>query len=108
MTRAARAGRLPAPALPPWLSRELPFERYVVDAGGRRMHVMETGKGRPVLLVHGNPTWGFLWRKVARELRDDRVRVIMPDLVGLGLSEKPRDPGFHTLPNHAEHLGALV
>lgn len=69
---------------------------------------MEAGSGPPVVLLHGNPTWGFLWRKVAKALAGARLRLVMPDLVGLGLSEKPRDPAFHTLENHARLLGALL
>jgi cis-3-alkyl-4-acyloxetan-2-one decarboxylase len=79
-----------------------------VDASGVRLHVMESGAGPAVVLLHGNPTWGFIWRKVARALAGARLRVVMPDLAGLGLSEKPRDPAFHTLANHARILGALL
>ncbi len=99
---------LPAPALPPFLARELPFRRSVVEAGGVRLHVMEAGEGAPVVLLHGNPTWGFLWRKVAIRLQAAPLRLVMPDLAGLGLSEKPRDPRFHTLENHARIVGALL
>ena len=69
---------------------------------------MEAGAGPTVVLLHGNPTWGFLWRKVAAALAGAKLRLVMPDLVGLGLSEKPRDAGFHTLDNHARTLGALL
>jgi len=101
--------RLPAPPLPDWLGRMLPFTRYRVAVGdGLAMHVMEQGAGRPVLMVHGNPSWGFLWRKVAARLSGHPLRAVMPDLVGLGLSDKPRDAGFHTLENHAARLGKLV
>jgi pimeloyl-ACP methyl ester carboxylesterase len=79
-----------------------------VEAAGRRLHVMERGAGPTVVLLHGNPTWGFLWRRVARALEGARLRLVMPDLVGLGLSEKPRDAGFHTLENHARVMGALL
>ena len=72
------------------------------------MHVMEAGQGFPVLLLHGNPTWGFLYRKVAHCLRDAGLRLIMPDLVGLGFSDKPRDISTHSLATHAEWLGELV
>ncbi|HEX8952656.1 MAG TPA: alpha/beta fold hydrolase, partial [Polyangia bacterium] len=98
-----------APALPEWLDRQLPFRRSLVDVGdGLRMHVMEQGSGRPVVMLHGNPTWGFLWRKVAAALAGDPLRIVMPDLIGLGLSDKPRDPAAHTLENHARWLGALI
>lgn len=64
---------------------------------------MRTGAGPDVICVHGNPSWGYLYRKVATRLQD-RFRVTMPDLVGLGLSDKPRDPSVHTVPNHATWL----
>lgn len=111
--------RLPAPELPDWLARIVPFERSLVRVaspragaghvgGDVKVHVMESGRGRPVLLVHGNPAWGFLWRKVVTALSDEPLRLVMPDLVGLGLSDKPRDPGWHTLENHAAVLGAVI
>lgn len=62
----------------------------------------------PVLLMHGNPTWGFLWRRVVAELAEERLRLVMPDLVGLGFSDKPRDPAAHTLANHARWLGGVI
>lgn len=100
--------RIPAPTLPPWLASQVPFERYLIDVGGVRLHVMEAGEGRPVLMLHGNPSWGFLYRKVATALARDRVRVIMPDLLGLGFSDKPREASVHTLEHHAELMGRLV
>jgi haloalkane dehalogenase len=86
----------------------VPFRRYVVEAGEHRNHVMEIGEGRPVLCVHGNPSWGFLYRKVALALTGLPVRVIMPDLVGLGFSDKPADKAAHTLDNHIAWFGQLV
>jgi haloalkane dehalogenase len=100
--------RLPAPALPDFIARALPFERSLVRAGGVLLHVMEAGRGPTVVFLHGNPTWGFLWRKVAAPVAAAGFRVVLPDLAGLGLSEKPRDPGFHTLENHGRVLGALL
>jgi cis-3-alkyl-4-acyloxetan-2-one decarboxylase len=100
--------KLSPPALPPWLARMLPFERYLVDVGEHRVHVMETGAGRPVLMLHGNPTWGFLYRKVASELAGEPLRLVMPDLVGLGLSDKPRSLAAHTLENHGRWMAALI
>jgi pimeloyl-ACP methyl ester carboxylesterase len=101
--------KLPAPSLPDWLTRMLPpFERYRVRVGDHAMHVMEAGAGTPVVLLHGNPTWGFLYRRVAGALRGEPLRLIIPDLVGLGLSDKPRDASVHTLENHARWVGALL
>jgi pimeloyl-ACP methyl ester carboxylesterase len=102
--------RLDAPALPDWLERMLPFRRYRLQVGEHAMHVMESGpeNGRPVLLLHGNPTWGFLWRKVALALHGEPLRVVMPDLVGLGLSDKPRDGSIHSLEFHAGQVAQLI
>ncbi len=99
---------LAAPPLPDFLARALPFERSVVEIAGLRLHVMERGQGPAVVLLHGNPTWGFLWRRVALALEGAPLRLVMPDLPGLGLSDKPRDPAFHTLENHARVVGALL
>lgn len=86
----------------------VPFLRYRVEVGGQRMHVMEAGSGRPVLLLHGNPSWGFLYRRVVRELLQDDMRLIMPDLVGLGFSDKPRNANVHTLNNHMSWVASLI
>jgi cis-3-alkyl-4-acyloxetan-2-one decarboxylase len=99
--------RLPAPPLPAWLDAMLPFERYALQVGQYRMHVMETGEGQPVLLLHGNPTWGFLYRKVAAKLAGASLRLIMPDLVGLGLSDKP-PAAAHTLEMHSGQITRLI
>lgn len=97
-----------APALPGWIERDLPFDRRVARIGGRRIHLVDHGRGVPVLLMHGNPTWSYLWRKVIGALPLDRVRVIAPDLLGLGLSDKPRSPEAHTLARHVGIMTELV
>jgi haloalkane dehalogenase len=76
--------------------------------GEHTIHFIDQGVGIPVILQHGNPTWCYLWRKVVRILLQEKVRVIAPDLVGLGLSSKPRDSRIHTLDFHAQRLSALV
>ncbi len=99
--------KLPAPSLPSWLEPMVPFERYRIDVGGRRMHVMETGTGFPVVALHGNPPWGFLYRRVVQALAGDDVRVIMPDLIGLGFSDKPTDASEHQLEHHQRWMASL-
>ena len=98
------------PPLPDWIARQLPdgVRRCLVEAGGYRMHVMEWGAGRPVLLLHGNPTWGFLYRKVVAALGGEPLRLVVPDLVGLGFSDKPTRASEHQLESHARWLGALI
>ncbi len=105
------------PELPAWIASQLPpgARRRMVDVGdGLAMHVQEWGppEGRAILLVHGNPTWSFLWRKVIAELRrrpgGDALRLIAPDLIGLGCSSKPRDLALHTLAHHGRWLGRAL
>ncbi len=72
--------------------------RYV-SQDGLRMHYVEAGAGDPVLLLHGEPTWGFLYRKTIPVL--SRVgRVVVPDLLGFGRSDKPLAPADYTYDSH--------
>jgi cis-3-alkyl-4-acyloxetan-2-one decarboxylase len=103
--------RLPAPPVPAWLAPLIPFERSAVGlSDGQVMHVMETGQAGelPVLMLHGNPSWGFLWRKVASQLSGAPLRLIMPDLIGLGFSSRPRRTADHTLERHGAWIGELI
>ena len=50
--------------IPEWILRRLPYNHYNINVDGKNMHVMEKGKGRPIVLVHGNPMWGYLYKKV--------------------------------------------
>jgi haloalkane dehalogenase len=59
-----------------------------VDVHGSKMHYIETGSGEPIVFLHGNPTWSYLWRKVL-PLVSPTARCIVPDLIGMGLSDKP-------------------
>ena len=105
----ARTVKVDAPRVPEWIVRQTPFDkRYAVEVENHRLHVMERGEGRAVLALHGNPTWGFLYREVARELRTSPLRVIAPDLVGLGYSTRPRHAAAHSLENHARWIARLV
>ncbi len=97
------------PRAPDW--RPLyPFESHYVSAGGTtpeiRMHYVDEGAGRPVLLVHGNPTWSFHWRRLICELRQ-RHRCIAPDHIGCGLSDKPQDYDY-CLAQRIDDVGSLI
>ena len=74
---------------------------------GIKIHVLEVGQGYPVYLQHGNPTTGLLYRKVAALLPLDRVRVIMPTMVGLGYSTKI-PASEHTLDNHMRWMNRVL
>lgn len=105
----------PAPGLPRWLSEMLPLERcaYRLERGenaGMLMHMIVHGARthRPVLMLHGNPTWSFLWRRVIRELPVGRFLAVAPDLLGFGLSSKPLWVSAHTLARHAEAVAEVT
>jgi cis-3-alkyl-4-acyloxetan-2-one decarboxylase len=61
-----------------------------------------------VLMLHGNPTWGFLYRKIVHLLKDMPLHCIVPDLIGLGFSTKPRSLKEHSLVSHASWLGSFI
>lgn len=83
-----------------------PFESRWHDGAAGRMHYVDEGSGRPLLLLHGNPTWSFLYRKLIQGLRD-QFRCVAVDYLGFGLSERP--PGFGYTPReHAEAVAELV
>lgn len=69
-----------------------PFESRWQDVDGIPVHYIDEGQGAPILFLHGNPTWSFLYRDIVRGLRD-RYRCIALDYPGMGLSGKPREHG---------------
>ena len=83
-----------------------PFAPHYTSVGGLRYHYVDEGGGAPVVMVHGNPTWSFMFRDLIRNLRDGR-RTIAPDHIGCGLSEKPQDYPYH-LENHIQNLEHLI
>jgi haloalkane dehalogenase len=89
---------------------DFPYEPRYADVGGLRMAYVEAGPadGPPVVLLHGEPTWSFLYRTVMAVLADAGIRAIAPDLVGFGRSDKPADAADHSYANHVEWLRALT
>jgi haloalkane dehalogenase len=101
------------PEMMPRMSESLPdfpFEsRYSEFQGLRLAHLDEGEAGAPpVVFVHGEPTWSFLWRKVLVPVRDAGYRCIAPDLPGFGRSEKPTDIGWYTYDRHTAALTSLL
>jgi pimeloyl-ACP methyl ester carboxylesterase len=96
--------------LPVDIRARYPYQSRFVTVNGRRMHYVDEGprSAPPVLLLHGNPAWGYLWRTVIPPLLEAGFRVVVPDQIGFGLSEKPHDHSVHTLDNHAANLVALL
>ncbi|HEX5402968.1 MAG TPA: haloalkane dehalogenase [Pseudonocardiaceae bacterium] len=80
------------------------------DGGTLRMAYVQQGPedGPPVLLLHGEPSWSFLYRKVMPVLADAGLRAIAPDLVGFGRSDKPTEPGDHSYARHVEWVRSLA
>ena len=72
-----------------------------------RIHFVDEGDGSPMLLLHGEPTWSFLYRKVIAPL-SARARVVAPDLPGFGRSDKPTDRAFYTYDRHVEAVTAFA
>jgi pimeloyl-ACP methyl ester carboxylesterase len=95
------------PALPEWLTAAFPFRRRMAAIGPAHLHFVDEGEGPVVLLAHGNPTWSFLWRKVIARLLPGGVRVVAPDLLGFGLSDKPPRLADHTLDGHVALVSTL-
>jgi haloalkane dehalogenase len=88
---------------PAWLSNEqYPFASHYSQINGTSVHYVDEGDGRPLLLLHGNPTWSFLYRDIIKGLRD-RFRCIAPDHPGFGFSRAAPRFGF----TPAEHAATL-
>ena len=83
-----------------------PFAPHFFDGNGFRMHYVEEGSGEPILCLHGEPTWGYLYRRFILPLAQSH-RVVVPDHMGFGKSETPhRRP--YTLKTHVENLAGLI
>jgi haloalkane dehalogenase len=86
-----------------------PLTKQKVQVLGRAMAYHESGEGAPILFLHGNPTSSYLWRNVIPELKG-LGRLIVPDLIGMGDSEKLPNPGAETyrFVTHSEYLWAFI
>ena len=83
-----------------------PFAPCFTAAAGFRQHYIDEGGGRPVVMLHGQPTWGYLYRRFVPAIAKTH-RVIVPDHMGFGKSETPPDRDY-TLRTHTENLAALI
>jgi len=94
-------------SVPDWVPRDLfPFESRFLDVEGHAVHYVDEGSGPPLLMLHGNPTWSFLYRTLILRLRD-RFRCVALDYPGFGLSRAA--PGYDFLPaSHARLVEAAI
>jgi len=85
-----------------------PFAPHYIEVGGHRMHYVDEGQGDPILMVHGNPSWSFFYRDLIAEFQSSH-RVIAPDHIGCGRSDKPNDGEYdYTLSTRLADLGTLI
>lgn len=93
---------------PDWVSSELyPFASRYFDAPRGRIHYVDEGVGKPLVFVHGNPSWSFEYRHLILALRGD-YRCIAPDHLGFGLSGHSLDKADYHPAAHAENFSALM
>jgi cis-3-alkyl-4-acyloxetan-2-one decarboxylase len=97
------------PSIPESLRKSYPFRTRTLRVEGQSMSFVDEGSANApaLVLLHGNPTWSFLYRKTITKVAE-RFRVIAPDHIGFGLSDKPQDPRYHTLERHIANLTALI
>ncbi|HTZ86329.1 MAG TPA: haloalkane dehalogenase [Solirubrobacteraceae bacterium] len=87
---------------------DYPFTPRYREVEGLRLAHLDEGEGAPVIFLHGEPTWSFLWRKVIPPVRDASFRCIAPDLAGFGNSDKPTDLGWYSYDRHTELTATLL
>jgi haloalkane dehalogenase len=87
---------------------DFPFAAHYREVQGLRLAHLDEGEGPPVLFMHGEPTWSFLWRRVIPAVRDAGFRCIAPDLVGFGRSDKPTDVGWYSYERHVALAATLL
>src|SRR5713101_8094453 len=97
-------------AKPDWLKELFPWPQKEIRVNGRSMAYVDEGARdvRPVLLLHGNPTWGVLYRDFIDPLTKAGYRVVVPDCIGAGYSDHPRIDAALTLAHHIADLVSLV
>jgi pimeloyl-ACP methyl ester carboxylesterase len=89
---------------------DYPFTRHFFDVGGAKMHFLDEGprEAEPILMLHGNPTWSFIYRHVVTALSAD-YRCIAPDHVGMGLSDTPAEDRYrYTLTRRVDDIDRLL
>ncbi|MGD0715499.1 MAG: haloalkane dehalogenase [Gaiellaceae bacterium] len=86
---------------------DYPFGPHWLDVDGLRLHYLDEGAGDPVLLLHGEPTWSFLWRRLIPPLAA-QARVVAPDLLGFGRSDKPTEIGWYSYDRHVATVERIV
>lgn len=94
-----------------WLKSEefkrlYPFKSNYLQLGNHNLHYIDEGQGQPILMLHGNPTWSFYYRNLVKAFSGD-YRVVVPDHMGCGLSDKPQDYSYN-LDQHIQNVYQLI
>ena len=85
-----------------------PFDSNFMKINGHDLHYIDKGNGKPVLMVHGNPTWSFYYRHLIQSL-SGKFRTIAPDHIGCGFSDKPGAEQYaYTLESRIKDLDTLI
>ena len=84
------------------------FEPRYREVEGLRLHYLDEGAGPPVVCFHGEPTWAYLYRRIAPPLVEAGRRVVCPDLAGFGRSDKPTDRRWYSYDRHVDVVSALL
>ncbi len=87
---------------------EFPYEPHYREVDGLRLAHIDEGEGAPVLFMHGEPTWSFLWRHLIGPVRDAGYRCIAPDMAGFGRSDKPTDIGWYSYDRHVQLAATIL
>ncbi len=103
MTAAVRTPEEAFAGLP-----DFPFRASYREVEGLRLAHLDEGDGPPVVFMHGEPTWSFLWRNVIPPVRDAGYRCIAPDLAGFGRSDKPSEIGWYSYDRHVALAATLL
>ncbi len=110
---SAPASSPAAPTAQPWDSLPDPVKKhypwrgeYFTTASGHQQHYLDEGEGEPMVMVHGNPTWSFYYRRLVQHFSATH-RCVVPDHIGCGLSEMPEDWTYR-LQDHIDNLVALI
>jgi haloalkane dehalogenase len=90
--------------------KDFPFNPHYIDVNDLRMHYLDEGPAyaNPILLLHGVPTWSYLYRNMISKIAGAGNRVIVPDLIGFGRSDKPINKSHHSYKAHIEWIKIFI
>jgi haloalkane dehalogenase len=90
--------------------KDYPFHPHFAKINNLKIHYIDEGPGdtNPVLLLHGVPAWSYLYRHLIKKIAEAGARVVAPDLIGFGKSDKPGETESHTYQSHVEWISCFI